>query len=154
MKNFAPFSQLILAASLVAALAGLGCQGEPVGRICFIGGDGGADENIVASPALECQSRTCLHVQGGEQDLCTAECSEDGDCEKVDESPCVQGFACMVPVVVGPFCCKKLCVCKDYLVIPDGGIPSPAACDPGVATNECCNLDGRRGNAADYPQCN
>src|SRR3972149_5193478 len=101
--------------ALFALLAG--CEGNPVGRACFIGADAAiTTEHIVASPALECQSRTCLHMAGqalGQADLCTGECGSDEDCDKVKESPCQSGFACVVPVVVGPFCCKKFCVCRD-----------------------------------------
>src|SRR5689334_1753050 len=107
------------------------CNGQPVGRKCFIpgldtlnGGDAGIiPENILASPALECQSRTCLHLarqgmadgQGGtvaNNNLCTAQCGGDGDCAKVPESPCKGGFVCAVAVETGPFCCKKFCQCK------------------------------------------
>jgi hypothetical protein len=141
---------------LLAALGLVGlaaaCSENPVGRICFIGADAGnASQAIIASPALECNSRTCLHqpLQGQlpegsvYADLCTSECSEDGDCDKSPESPCVNGFTCAVPVVVGPFCCRKMCICRDYIVIPDGGVPLPAACDPGNPDNTCCNLPGR-----------
>ena len=66
------------------------------------------------------------------------------DCERVPESPCSGGFACGVAVTVGPFCCKKFCVCKDYIVIPaDGVLAVPKACDPDNATNTCQNLPGR-----------
>jgi hypothetical protein len=130
------------------------CNENPVGRICFIGNDAGTDQqNIIASPALECQSRTCLHVSGGQHDLCTGECSSDDDCDKSPESPCVGGFECIVPVTVGPFCCKKMCVCRDYLIIPDGGLPDPAACDGNNPINECCNLPGRRDDGVMYPAC-
>jgi hypothetical protein len=141
-----------LAAAIALALGAMACGGEPVGRICFIGVDAGnAQQAVIASPALECPSRTCLHQprqgelpMGSEYaDLCTAACDSDDDCEKVPESPCVTGFTCTVPVVVGPFCCRKLCVCKDYLLIPDGGLALPAACDPNNDTNTCCNLPGR-----------
>jgi len=136
------------------SLVGLaGCSENPVGRVCFIGADADVGgQNIVASPALECQSRTCLHMAAKSPDMCTGECSSDDDCDKVPESPCAGGFACVVPVTVGPFCCKKMCVCKDYLVVPDGGVAEPAACDSANSDNECCNLSGRRGNP-DYPQC-
>lgn len=143
----------IFAATTVA------CSENPVGRKCFIGPDAGsATQAVVASPALECQSRTCLHVPNEQQvlpegseyaDQCTAECEADEDCDRVPESPCVNGFTCAIPVVVGPFCCRKLCVCKDYMVIPDGGVPVPKACDPDNAANTCCNLPGR----ANEPQC-
>lgn len=146
-------SLAFLALAAVVALSVLGCSENPVGRKCFLGGaDGGTSSTaVIASPALECPSRTCLQVpqqgslpEGGEYTpLCTAECSSDDDCDRVPESPCINGFTCAIPVVVGPFCCRKMCVCKDYLVIPDGGVPAPAACDPSNADNTCCNLEGR-----------
>ncbi len=145
---------MLLLAALVA-LAGA-CKSYPVGRECFIAdiGDAGADQTIIASPALECQSRTCLHIEGTAADLCTGDCNADSDCDTDPASPCKSGWACEIPVVVGPFCCRKECVCRDYLAIPDGGtVPTPSACDPSNSVNECCNLAGREGNAA-YPMCN
>jgi hypothetical protein len=128
------------------ALALAGCQENPVGRKCFIGDPPDLQQAIVTSPALECPSRTCLHMPGqseGASDLCTAECDSADDCDKVPESPCESGFTCAIPVVVGPFCCRKMCICKDYLVIPDGGVPEPEACDPDLEENTCINLPGR-----------
>ena len=156
-------SKSILLTSVLAL--GLGfvsaCSDNPVGRKCFIGdvteqadaGMGNNGQAIVASPALECPSRQCLRVpqdtgkippEGSEYaDLCTAECSSADDCDKVPESPCVTGFTCAVAVQTGPFCCRKMCICKDYLLIPDEGIPTPAACDPDNSANTCINLPGR-----------
>jgi hypothetical protein len=116
------------------------------------------------SPALECQSRTCLHIGGQPtgSDMCTAECSSDDDCEKVPEADCDRGFICAVAVEVGPFCCKKFCQCKGhagdiYVTIPDGGLPDPAGCESNNPINECCNLSGRRDDSDEarmlYPQC-
>lgn len=145
----------VIGIALLAAALTTGCAENPVGRKCFIGSDGGVGEStaIVASPALECPSRTCLRVprapglqlpEGSEYtNLCTASCETDEDCDRVPESPCQTGFTCAIPVVVGPFCCRKLCICKDYLIIPDGGVPIPAACDQTNADNMCCNLPGR-----------
>lgn len=155
-----PISMAVVTIAL-AALA-VGCGGEPVGRKCFIGNDAGTPTtSVIASPALECPSRTCLQVplqaelpEGSEYtSLCTAECASDDDCERVPESPCQTGFTCAIPVVVGPFCCRKMCICKDYLVIPDGGVPDPAACIADNPDNGCCNLPGRSDNPA-YPNCN
>src|SRR4051794_15029155 len=114
----------VLLIAFVASVFAAACNGQPVGRKCFIpgvdvmGSDGGViPENILASPALECQSRTCLHLEregtlingmkASTDNLCTAECSGDGDCSKVPESPCKSGFVCAVAVETGPFCCKK-----------------------------------------------
>jgi hypothetical protein len=56
-------------------------------------------------------------------------------------------------VTTGAFCCQKFCICKDYIMLPDSGeLGTPAGCDPNNGENECCNLAGRRGNAA-YPRC-
>jgi hypothetical protein len=147
----------------VTVFGSAGCGGEPVGRICDLGVEApNPNESVVASPSLDCQSRTCLKIpltgdlpEGsrypeGNKGLCTAECTTDEDCERVPESPCKTGFTCAIPVVVGPFCCRKLCMCKDYIVLPEEGLPVPAACDPGVEANSCCNLEGRE----DYPNCN
>jgi hypothetical protein len=155
----------VLLGSLLCALL-VGCTGEPVGRICDLGtAMPAATEVVVASPSLDCVSRTCLRVPlskelpagssfpGGTNGLCTAECSADQDCDRVPESPCITGFTCGVAVTVGPFCCRKFCICKDYVVIPESGqLSTPEACDASNADNACCNLSGRVGNSA-YPLC-
>jgi hypothetical protein len=145
---------------------GAGCSENPVGRICDLGtATPQTGEVVVASPSLDCVSRTCLRVPKtqelppgskfpeGNSGLCTAECAADSDCDRVPESPCITGFTCGIAVTVGPFCCRKFCICKDYIVIPDSGqLPVPKACDPKDSENACCNLDGRQNNAA-YPLC-
>jgi hypothetical protein len=136
----------------VLAVVGGGCRSTLVGRQCFIAGDGGAS-TIVSSPSLECPSRTCLRYQGN-ADLCTAECRKDGDCVQEGEA-CSGRFVCAVATVAGPFCCRKLCVCEDYIFF-DGSVltaPTPAACNPSEPLNGCCNLEGRRDNPIRYPQC-
>jgi hypothetical protein len=149
----------------VAATIGA-CTSNPVGRICDLGSETPApSEVVVASPSLDCVSRTCLReplgrelppgsvYPAGNSGLCTAECSADSDCDRVPESPCTLGFTCGVAVTVGPFCCKKFCICKDYVVIPDTGqLAEPMACDEANASNACCNLSGRTGNSQ-YPLC-
>jgi hypothetical protein len=158
--------------NLYLALVGMGlamlaaCADNPVGRICDLGIENPDEsESVVASPSLDCQSRTCLKVplnrelpEGsryptGNKGLCTAECESDSDCDRVPESPCKTGFTCAIPVVVGPFCCRKMCICKDYIVIPDGGVPTPAACDESNTANACCNLPGRKEDPGMYPNC-
>jgi hypothetical protein len=155
---------VILGFALGASLGA--CTSNPVGRICDLGSETPApSEVVVASPSLDCVSRTCLReplgrelppgstYPAGNSGLCTAECESDGDCDRVPESPCTLGFTCGVAVTVGPFCCKKFCICKDYVVIPDSGhLTEPMACDSANASNACCNLSGRTGNSA-YPLC-
>lgn len=148
-------------------LGGLGCTENPVGRRCDLGtASPNVSEVVLASPSLDCVSRSCLRVPltradgvppGGVYDpnigLCTAECSVDSDCDRVPESPCVTGFTCGIAVTVGTSCCRNFCICKDYIVVPESGqLPTPAACDPDNRDNKCCNLPGRAGNA-EYPLC-
>jgi hypothetical protein len=135
----------ILLAVALSALAG--CSENPVGRKCFIGDDPDLGQNVITSPALECPSRSCLYMAGqaaSDSSLCTAECSSNDDCDKVAESPCETGFSCTIPTVTGPFCCRKMCVCNDYLNNSlDGGPVDTEACNPDLEENTCINLPGR-----------
>lgn len=153
--------------SIASSIAGVaGCTDHPVGRICDLGSaPPGAEDVVVASPSLDCVSRTCLRVPlsrelppgssfpSGNNGLCTDTCNADTDCDRVPESPCITGFTCGIAVTAGPFCCQKFCICKDYIVLPDSQqLTTPKACDPSNMENACCNLENRRGQAA-YPLC-
>ena len=160
---------LLVASLAIAAfgISGAGCSDNPVGRICDLGTAAPQPTDVVvASPSLDCVTRTCLRVPKsrelppgskfpeGNNGLCTAECSADSDCDCVPESPCITGFTCGVAITAGPFCCRKFCICKDYIVVPSTGeLPTPAACDANNPQNACCNLPGRAGNTAMYPLC-
>jgi len=147
----------VLWLAIAAFSAAAGCSENPVGRICDLGSQPpGADDVVVASPSLDCVTRTCLRVlksrelppgsqyPSGNNGLCTAECSADSDCDRVPESPCITGFTCGVAITAGPFCCRNFCICKDYIVIPESGhLSAPQACDPMIEDNACCNLPGR-----------
>lgn len=157
---------LLVIAEFGAFGASSGCSENPVGRICDLGTEmPGAEEVVVASPSLDCVTRTCLRVPksrelppgssypSGNNGLCTAECSSDSDCDRVPESPCITGFTCGIAVTVGPFCCRNFCICRDYIVIPESGeLAPPKACDSTIKDNACCNLTGRV-NSPDYPLC-
>ena len=41
---------------------------------------------------------------------------------------------------VGPLCCKKLCICKDFLTIPPSGLQTPATCNPATSVSMCPNI--------------
>jgi hypothetical protein len=156
----------LLSIAVFGAVVGMGCTNNPVGRLCDLGtATPQVSEVVVASPSLDCVSRTCLRYPPnrppppgsvpptGTSGLCTAECSSDGDCDRVPESPCLTGFTCGIAVTVGPYCCRKFCICKDYVTIPDSGeLPTPMACDESNPDNACCNLTGRQDNPT-YPLC-
>jgi hypothetical protein len=151
---------LRIALLLGISLAAGACEDNLVGRICDLGETPDPGQVVIASPSLDCVSRTCLRVPltrtlppgaeypEGNQGLCTAECSSDSDCDRVPESPCKSGFTCGVAKSVGTLCCKKVCICKDYFLVPD----TNEECDADNPINSCCNLEGRAGNPM-YPAC-
>jgi hypothetical protein len=119
--------------ALVIALAGLassGCEDKHIGRRCdlALADDGGAaagqETATINSQAVECPSRICLQAAQANGPvntgpLCTAECGGDDDCAdgQTGAAPlCQGGFKCVIPTTVGDFCCKRMCVCKDFLV--------------------------------------
>jgi hypothetical protein len=145
------------ATALVVALVGfaaIGCEDKHIGRRCdlAIGGTGGEMAGAVSatinSQAVECPSRICLQPAQEQPTttvaLCSAECGSDDDCAegqtgKEGSGLCQMGFKCAIPTTVGDFCCKKMCVCKDFLVIPTGGLKTPPVCMSGSGGN-CKNV--------------
>jgi hypothetical protein len=101
----------------------------------------GQTQAIYNVQALECPSRICLKPVdrvGGVNTaaFCSSGCSTDSDCVGATQDPnnpsdkrCVTGYACGVAFVVGPLCCRKLCLCKDFLATV---LQTPAACDPSL----------------------
>jgi hypothetical protein len=135
------------------------CDDKHIGRPCLTGApapDAGASGGAfatVSSPVLACPSRICLlpgdekeATADGDGPFCTATCSSDDDCSdaengtKGDKSDprCKTGFVCGVATTVGPFCCEKLCICRDFVVVPTGGLPLPESCMSGMSS--CQNV--------------
>lgn len=129
-------------------------------------GNTGGNETTLSSPALECPSRICLLPgdtaggsapnsvipgvgtnAGGTGPVCTYGCSSDDDCsdgeigDKSDPADhrCKSNFVCTWATTVGPFCCEKLCVCHDFLIVPAGGFPEPEACKSS-SNSMCANV--------------
>jgi len=137
--------------SLVFVLAA--CEDKAIGRRCDVQADAGLNQAVFNGQALECPTRICVKPA---RDMgvakavdtapyCTAECSKDSDCdgETRDRSNgadkrCTSGFVCGVGFEVGPLCCKKICLCKDF--IPATGLPAAASCDKSKGVSTCQNL--------------
>lgn len=142
--------------ALVAGVAlGAGaCEDKAIGRPCDLQADAGETQATFNQQALECPSLICVKPSKLETSAatdtvpyCTAECSSDSDCEgqtrdrnNPKDKRCKSGFVCGVSSVVGPFCCKKICLCKDFVFIPPGGLQKPPSCDKANATSTCRNL--------------
>lgn len=106
-------------------------QTPSVGQACAM------EESPTASPAqtlvnanaASCPARICLRPAAPTNTpppdtgpFCTAECQTDDDCVGATRNPsdpadrrCRTGFVCAIPTVTGPLCCRKLCVCRDFL---------------------------------------
>jgi hypothetical protein len=96
--------------------------GPRVGRVCDIGiEDAGAETpTVLATPALDCTSRICLHIEGTLPNMCTRTCADASQCIAAPETACTSGFACEPVIDVGPFAGESMCVCRDHLA--DGGV--------------------------------
>ena len=133
---------------------GLGIGSLQIGRPCDVLADASTIQAVYNPSALECPSRICLKpdVQPGGTAVgdpthnppllptgpyCSAMCSQDSDCtgQKRDlynasDARCMNGYTCGAVFSVGPFCCKKLCLCKDFYNLSQGG---------GLETLPICN---------------
>jgi hypothetical protein len=116
-------------------LGSVACENKHIGRPCVLSVDPDAGmitgTTATLDVALECPSRICL-LPAQETlpqtpptgSLCTADCSSDDDCSDSErrnasdpgDSRCKGGFVCKVAETVGDFCCRRLCVCSDFLV--------------------------------------
>lgn len=148
--------QMFFTATLLGALglAASACEDKGIGRVCDVQADGTSMQSIVNTQALECPSRLCLKpakdnakaTEVKTTSLCTAECSKDSDCDGESRNSkdamdfrCVTGFVCGVVFEVGPLCCKKLCMCKDFVTIPPEGLKTPPSCASGTSSM-CANV--------------
>lgn len=151
----------LLLCTLLAGVVGAGlfaCNPNSIGRPCVNPGGQAVVGTQVSSPALECPSRLCLLQppnastgntgQGGDggtyRATCTAECQHDSDCDPETTAYCKSGFVCAVATQAGPFCCKKLCICRSDLVEgtnvdPDGGTVVPFSCTAANPMPTCPN---------------
>ncbi len=115
-------------------LGSVSCENKHIGRTCglSVDPDAGTSSGTTATldVGLECPSRICL-LPAQEAaaktppttSLCTADCSSDDDCSDgerrnagdITDQRCQGGFVCKVAETVGDFCCRRLCVCTDFL---------------------------------------
>jgi hypothetical protein len=118
----------------------MACEDNGIGRPCDVLADAGATQAVYNSQALECPSRICLKPVAEISTVttgpyCSAECSKDSDCNGQtrdisvsNDLRCEKGYTCGVAFVVGPLCCKKLCLCKDFYS-PGSRLTTPLSCD-------------------------
>lgn len=114
---------LLLTAALLACGGdddGGGADAAESGRACTTG-LAADDPTSLASPALECPTGLCLHVEGALPDLCTADCDEPADCLGATGAACEGEYLCVAPIALGPFACRTVCVCDS--AVPEGGFP-------------------------------
>jgi hypothetical protein len=119
---------------IAMVLGSVACENKHIGRPCglSVSTDSGTSSGTTSTldVGLECPSRICLlpAQEAGPQSppttsLCTADCSSDDDCSDGErrnssdtgDQRCKGGFVCKVAETVGDFCCRRLCVCTDFL---------------------------------------
>jgi hypothetical protein len=135
-----------------SAFLNMACEDNGIGRPCDLMADAGPTQAVYNAQALECPSRICLKpVLNSLKDretgpYCSALCSKDSDCEgqkrdgnDPNDKRCTSGYACGVAFVVGPLCCKKVCLCKDFL--SEKGVTVPLTCDPSANGGKTACLD-------------
>jgi hypothetical protein len=139
------FTNQCLAPGEVCAPIDGGVRSKAMGKLgssCDVLVDAGMSQGVYNASASECPSHVCLKPVVAEgaapplpvtQATCSQSCSQDSDCngEVRDMSNpldlrCATGYACGIPFVKGDLCCKKLCVCRDFL--PPSGVSTPIAC--------------------------
>lgn len=156
--NTRPGTVASFAAALLTMSAGCG-RSERVGQACDLTVDAGPSQAVVNLTSGTCRSKLCLKPLQLSGDAvaepptgptCTDECSRDSDCEgearnasDPEDTRCAGGFVCGVPFVVGPLCCKHLCLCRDFL--GPSGAEVPVACQGPDALASC---QAAAGNAA------
>jgi hypothetical protein len=108
---------------------------QGLGTPCDLMADAGPMQAVYNAQALECPSRICMkpvdRVGGVDTGpFCSAPCQTDSDCNGVLRSPdnpsdrrCTTEFTCGVAFLVGPLCCKPICLCKDFLAGGTAAIP-------------------------------
>jgi hypothetical protein len=142
---------LVVASSSILIL--VSCKNDQgVGKTCDLGDSADSpSRTAINSNASECQTGVCLKVALDPSKAsvdpptgatCSAECSSDSDCDgelrdsaNPADTRCKSGFACGVPFVVGPYCCKRYCMCRDFL--GSAGATTPAACQGPDARTTC-----------------
>jgi hypothetical protein len=140
----------------VLLMMSVGCKGgDKVGQICDLTVDAGPSQAVVNLEAGGCRTGLCLKptfASGATFDslagaTCTDECTSDSDCDGEIRSPsdaedtrCKGGFVCGVPFVVGPLCCQRYCVCRDFL--GPSGAQTPVACQGPDALALCQSAAG------------
>ncbi len=143
-STFMPLTLLLL----------MGCSNDSassaeLGKTCSLGFENSLTGLVYNPQAPECTAGFCLKpALASFQDMgtaafCTTTCADDGDChgqkrdgDDPDDRRCVQGYACGVVTTVGPLCCQKVCVCKDF--ISEQGLATPPACQPGAGGGTSC----------------
>ena len=135
----------------------VGCKrGDTIGQLCDLTVDAGPSQAVVNLEAATCRTGLCLKpvLASGASAIdpltgatCTDECTSDSDCDGEHRNPsdaedtrCAGGFACGVPFVVGPLCCKRYCLCRDFL--GPSGTQTPVACQGPDALAICQSAAG------------
>jgi hypothetical protein len=109
------------------------------GTLCGVPVDAGPAAIVYLEGSLECSSRMCLKPLGTTVAYCAGDCTQDSDCVGLTADPndpldlhCRSGFSCVIPMSKGFQCCRKLCLCTDFVTATQ--LQTPGACVGDAAT--------------------
>jgi len=114
-----------------------------LGASCDVGIDASPSQGVFNTAAPEC-SGVCIKpvvspdVRSHDtRAYCTVGCATDDDCVGLLRNPddpndkrCVSGYTCAVPFVKGALCCRRMCICEDFM--GGGPVPTPNGCANGA----------------------
>ena len=101
-----------------------------------------ADCDLGGTGRFRCEAGACTVASTYvlERSMCTQSCESDDDCAGGDPgTACETGFACARIQSLGPFCCEKLCVCRDDLDVA-GAAQRDVECAASTLRG-CCDQD-------------
>jgi hypothetical protein len=142
----------VITALAVLVLACSSQDNSELGKPCSLGFDSGYAQATYNPQAPECSSSLCVKpILESKSDwqtapYCTTTCSSDSDCNgqkrngnDPQDHRCTSGYACGIAFAVGPLCCQKLCICKDFL--NDRGVVTPPNCESGAGGQNRCGVN-------------
>jgi hypothetical protein len=108
-------------------------DGGVTGTLCGVLIDAGPSVLVYNSATTECSNYMCIKAFGTTNGYCAGDCTQDSDCVGLTADPndpldlhCRSGFSCVIPMSKGFQCCRKLCLCTDFVTATQ--LQTPGAC--------------------------
>ena len=112
---------------------GIDWKAGATGTLCDVLGNTDPATLVYVSISSECLNHVCIKPLGTTVAYCAGDCTQDSDCvgptgnsnDPLDPY-CKSRFSCVIAMDRGPLCCRKLCLCSDFVTAAQ--LQTPAAC--------------------------